>query len=124
MTQPQARFPRDKAARPRARALPAPCWRSRSYPRLMTPEEFRAAGRAAIDWIADYLEGVERFPVASPVVPGTVRAALPAKPPTDTEPFAALLRDLDDVVLPGLTHWQHPKFFAYFPSNTSYASIL
>src|SRR4051794_7373856 len=90
----------------------------------MTPEEFRAAGRAAIDWIADYLEGVERFPVASPVVPGSVRAALPANPPTDAEPFAALLRDLDDIVLPGLTHWQHPKFFAYFPSNTSYASIL
>src|SRR5205085_677882 len=90
----------------------------------MTPEEFRDAGRAAIDWIADYVEGIERLPVAAPVVPGDVRAALPAAPPTEAEPFAAILRDVDDIVLPGLTHWQHPKFFAYFPSNTSYASIL
>lgn len=90
----------------------------------MTPEDFRKQGYALIDWIADYLEGVERFPVASTREPGWVRDQLPAHPPTEPEPFDAVLADLDRVVVPGLTHWQHPSFFAYFPANTSYPSIL
>ena len=90
----------------------------------MTPEDFRKQGYALIDWIADYLEGVERLPVASTTEPGWVRDQLPAHPPTETEPFDAVLADLDRVVVPGLTHWQHPSFFAYFPANTSYPSIL
>jgi aromatic-L-amino-acid decarboxylase len=90
----------------------------------MTPEEFRQNGRALIDWIADYVETIERHPVASSVEPGAIRAALPAHPPAATEPFAAVLADLDRVILPGLTHWQHPSFFAYFPSNSTYESIL
>src|SRR5688572_7845931 len=90
----------------------------------MTPEEFRENAHAAIEWIIDYVEGVERYPVASQVAPGEVRAALPAHPPTEREPFAAVLADLDRVVVPGLTHWQHPSFFAYFPGNSTYASLL
>jgi len=90
----------------------------------VTPEDFRKQGYALIDWIADYLEGVERFPVASAAEPGWVRDQLPAHPPIEAEPFDAVLADLDRVVVPGLTHWQHPSFFAYFPANTSYPSIL
>ena len=90
----------------------------------MTPDEFRSSGYALIDWIAEYLEDVERFPVASKVQPGDVRASLPAHPPTAAEPFSAMLSDLDELVMPGITHWQHPSFFAYFPANISYPSIL
>jgi len=90
----------------------------------VTPEDFRKQGYALVDWIADYLEGVERFPVASTAEPGWVRDHLPAHPPTEPEPFDAVLADLNQVVVPGLTHWQHPSFFAYFPANTSYPSIL
>ncbi len=90
----------------------------------MTPDEFRQHGYAAIDWIARYMETVGDHPVRSEVEPGAVRAQLPPLPPEDGEPFSAMLRDLDDIVLPGLTHWQSPNFFAYFPANTSGPSIL
>ncbi|CAB4865884.1 unannotated protein [freshwater metagenome] len=91
----------------------------------MTPEEFRTNGYAMIDWITNYIEGIERYPVSDPSLqPGEIRAALPAHPPTHTEPFSAVLHDLDTAIVPGLTHWQHPAFFAYFPSNSSYSSIL
>ena len=90
----------------------------------MTPEQFRAHGRQVIDWIADYYEQLEAFPVRSAVKPGEVRAALPAHPPQRGEPFDAVLKDLDEVILPGITHWQHPSFFAYFPANASGPAIL
>ncbi len=90
----------------------------------MTPEEFRTHGHALIDWIAEYLEGVEQYPVASQVQPGDIRAALPEHPPLAPEPFTEVLADLDRVVMPGITHWQHPSFFAYFPGNSSYPAIL
>jgi len=90
----------------------------------VTPDEFRQHGHDLIDWIAEYLEGVERYPVASQVQPGDIRRALPEHPPTEAEPFSAVLADLDRVVMPGITHWQHPSFFAYFPGNTSYPAIL
>lgn len=90
----------------------------------MTPEEFRTHGHALIDWIAEYLEGVEQYPVASQVQPGDIRAALPEHPPSAPEPFTEVLADLDRVVMPGITHWQHPSFFAYFPGNSSYPAIL
>jgi aromatic-L-amino-acid decarboxylase len=90
----------------------------------MTSEEFRRNGRAAVDWVADYLESVERHPVASRVGPGEVRAAMPAHPPETGEPFDSLLADLDRIVVPGLTHWQHPAFFGYFPANSSEPAIL
>jgi aromatic-L-amino-acid decarboxylase len=90
----------------------------------MTPEEFRRYGRAVVDWIADYYERVESLPVLSRVQPGQVRASLPAEPPQHGEPFETLLADVEQLILPGVTHWQSPNFFAYFPSNTSGPSIL
>ena len=90
----------------------------------MDAEEFRRQGHAVIDWIAAYLEGVEQYPVSPAIKPGEVRAQLPLDPPTAPEPFDAVLADLDRVVVPGLTHWQHPSFFAYFPANSSYPAIL
>lgn len=90
----------------------------------MSSAEFRRHGRALVDWVADYLERVEQLPVLSRVAPGEVRARLPARPPERGEPFGAVIRDLDEVILPGLTHWQHPSFFAYFPANNSGPSIL
>ncbi|WP_199432709.1 aminotransferase class V-fold PLP-dependent enzyme [Qaidamihabitans albus] len=90
----------------------------------MTPEEFREYGRQVVDWIADYLGSIESYPVRSPSRPGDVRAALPAHPPERGEPFDAVLADLERTILPGITHWQHPGFFAYFPANTSGPGIL
>ncbi|WP_433873805.1 pyridoxal-dependent decarboxylase [Saccharopolyspora sp. CA-218241] len=90
----------------------------------MTPEEFRAWGKQVVDWIADYQAGIERYPVRSSVAPGEIRAALPAHPPERGEPFDAVLADLDRVLLPGITHWQHPDFYAYFPANASGPAIL
>lgn len=90
----------------------------------MTPEEFKLHGHALIDWIAEYLEGVEQYPVAGLVQPGDIRASLPEHPPTEREPFDHVMADIDRLLMPGITHWQHPSFFAYFPGNTGYAAIL
>jgi aromatic-L-amino-acid decarboxylase len=90
----------------------------------MTPEQFRACGRAVVDWIADYQERVESMPVLSKAEPGEVRAALPASPPEHGESFEAILEDVDRIVMPGITHWQSPNFFAYFPANASGPAIL
>src|SRR3954447_21038736 len=94
----------------------------RSY--HMTPDELRRHGQAVVDWVARYQEQVEGFPVQSPLVPGDVRALLPPHPPEAGERFDDVLADLDRIVVPGLTHWQSPNFFAYFPANTSGPSIL
>ncbi len=90
----------------------------------VTPDEFRAHGHTLIDWIADYIEHVEQYPVSSSVAPGDVRAQLPEHPPAAPEDFGAVLADLDRVIVPGITHWQHPSFFAWFPGNSSYSAIL
>ncbi|HEY53524.1 MAG TPA: aminotransferase class V-fold PLP-dependent enzyme [Caldilineae bacterium] len=90
----------------------------------MTPDEFRRYGRALIDWIADYYEQVEKYPVLSQVQPGDIRAQLPAEPPQQGEDFEAMLKDVNDIILPGVTHWQSPNFFAYFPTGASFPSIL
>lgn len=90
----------------------------------MTPDEFRRHGHAVIDWIANYLERVEERPVLAPVKPGDIRAGLPATPPATGEPFDAVLADLERLIMPGITHWQSPNFFAYFPANNSGPSIL
>ena len=85
---------------------------------------FAATGRAVIDWIADYYEEVESYPVLSTVQPGDIRASLPQSAPVQGEEFEAILNDVGRVILPGVTHWQSPNFFAYFPANTSGPSIL
>jgi aromatic-L-amino-acid/L-tryptophan decarboxylase len=90
----------------------------------MTPEEFRRAGHALIDWIADYRAGLTKLPVMSRVEPGEIRASLPTTPPLDPEPFADILHDVGDKLLPGISHWQHPQFFGYFPANAGLASVL
>lgn len=90
----------------------------------MTPDEFRRHGKAVVDWIADYYERLESLPVLSQVKPGEIRASLPQKAPRHGEPFAAILKDVEEKILPGITHWQSPNFFAYFPSNNSFPSIL
>ncbi len=90
----------------------------------MTPEEFRRRGHQLIDWIADYRQNVSRLPVMSRAEPGGVRAQLPGKPPQDPEPFEAVFRDLERIIMPGLSHWQHPDFFGYFPSNGELSSVL
>ena len=90
----------------------------------MTPQQFRECGRAVVEWIASYYERVERFPVLSQVKPGEIRHALPAQAPQKGERFEALLKDIDTIILPGITHWQSPNFFAYFPANASGPAIL
>lgn len=90
----------------------------------MTPDEFRRYGRAVVDWIADYYERVESLPVLSRVEPGEIRAQLPPEPPQEGESFEAMLRDVEDLILPGLTHWQSPNFFGYFPANSSAPAVL
>ncbi len=90
----------------------------------MTPEEFRRYGRAVVDWIADYYERVESLPVMSQAKPGQIRASLPSGPPLQGEDFDAILQDVDKLILPGITHWQSPNFFAFFPANSSGPSIL
>ena len=90
----------------------------------MSPEEFRKHGHAVIDWIADYWQQMGDLPVRSQSRPGEVALQLSADAPQTGEPFEAVLADLDDVILPGITHWQHPRFFAYFPANSSPAAVL
>lgn len=90
----------------------------------MTPDELRRWGHEVVDWVADYWATIEEHPVVPDVAPGDVRSWLPPSPPERPEPFDAVLADLDRVVIPGTTHWQHPGFHAYFPANTSGPGIL
>jgi aromatic-L-amino-acid decarboxylase len=92
----------------------------------MDIEEFRRLGHEVVDWIADYRERTTRgeLPVMSRVAPGDVRASLPATPPLEPQPLDGVLDELTRVILPGCTHWQDPRFFAYFPSNSSLAAVL
>ena len=90
----------------------------------MTPDHFRQHGHDLVDWIANYLEHTGDLPVSSTMMPGDVRARLPEHPPTEPEPFGDVMADVDQIIVPGLTQWQHPAFHAYFPANNSYSSIL
>src|SRR5437867_8609273 len=90
----------------------------------MDTKDFRRHAHAFVDWMADYLAEVERYPVRAQVKPGEVAAKLPLTPPQDGEPMEAIFADFQSLVLPGITHWQHPSFFAYFPANSSPPSLL
>lgn len=90
----------------------------------MNADEFRRHGRAVVDWIADYYEQIESLPVLSQIKPGQIRAGLPPHPPLDGEAFEDILQDVTNLILPGVTHWQSPNFFAYFPANASGPAIL
>ena len=90
----------------------------------MTPEEFRQHGHQLIDWVADFRAGIANRPVMAQVEPGAIKAQLPASPPQQPETFAQILADLDSLIVPGLSHFQHPRFFGYFPSNSLLDSVL
>jgi aromatic-L-amino-acid decarboxylase len=90
----------------------------------MTPEEFRQHGHQLIDWVADFRAGIANRPVMAQVEPGAIKAQLPASPPQQPETFAQILADLDNLIVPGLSHFQHPRFFGYFPSNSLLDSVL
>ncbi|GAB1454283.1 pyridoxal-dependent decarboxylase [Draconibacterium sp.] len=90
----------------------------------MSAEQFREEGKKVIDWIADYYENIEKYPVLSQVKPGEIKASLPNNPPQNGESMDKMMNDIDRLIMPGITHWQSPNFYAYFPSNTSFPSIL
>ena len=90
----------------------------------MTPEEFRRFGHEVIDWVADYRATVEARAVHPRIEPGSLRAQLPGEPPIEPQPFGEIMKDMERLVLPALAHWQHPRFFGYFPSNGELSSVL
>jgi aromatic-L-amino-acid decarboxylase len=90
----------------------------------MTPDEFRKHAHELVEWMAGYMENVESWPVKSTVKPGEIFDKIPDKPPLQAESFDSLMSDFNEIIMPGITHWQNPNFFAYFPANTSPASIL
>ncbi|MBV8475077.1 MAG: aspartate aminotransferase family protein [Acidobacteria bacterium] len=90
----------------------------------MSPEEFRQVGHQLIDWVADYRARVAQLPVMAQTRPGDVKAQLPAYPPEEPESWYAIVRDLNQIIVPALSHWQHPQFFGYFPSNGLLSSVL
>ncbi|WP_339815174.1 pyridoxal-dependent decarboxylase [uncultured Imperialibacter sp.] len=91
---------------------------------MMTPETFRVEAHRLVDWMADFLENIEEYPVKPATKPGDIIKQLPASPPLQGESFDRLFKDFQSIIMPGITHWQHPHFHAYFPANGSYPSIL
>jgi aromatic-L-amino-acid/L-tryptophan decarboxylase len=90
----------------------------------MTPDEFRKHALELVEWMAGYMEKVEEYPVKSSVKPGEIFSRLPENPPLEPESFDSFLKDFEEIILPGISHWQSPNFFAYFPANASPPSIL
>lgn len=90
----------------------------------MIPDEFRKHAHELVEWMADYMENIENYPVKSSVGPGEIFSKIPDSPPTHPESFDSIIKDIDEIIMPGITHWQSPNFFAYFPANTSPPSIL
>jgi aromatic-L-amino-acid decarboxylase len=90
----------------------------------MDTDEFRKQGHEIVEWIARYYENIEQYPVKSRSLPGSVKGQLPGQPPQDSESFERFMKDFNEIIIPGITHWQSPNFFAYFPANTSLPSVL
>src|SRR5215210_2052309 len=90
----------------------------------MSREDFRRLGHDLIDWIADYFENIDQLPVLAALEPGDLKAQLPSVPPTHGEPMEKIVEDLDRLIVPALTHWSHPSFFAYFATSTSAPGIF
>jgi len=90
----------------------------------MDLNEFRKHGHEMVDWMANYFENIENLPVRSTVNPGDIIKMLPAEAPTEAEPFEAIMKDFKNIIMPGITHWQHPGWHGYFTANNSYPSIL
>ncbi len=90
----------------------------------MSPEEFRAAAHEVVDWMADYLRDIRDYPVLAQVEPGALIDALPAQGPEHGESMSAILDDFKKLIVPGVTHWNHPRFFAYFSITASGPGIL
>ena len=90
----------------------------------MTPGQFREEGKKLIDWIASYYENIETYPVLSQVRPGEISRQLPGKPPFSGEDFGKMMDDIDRIIMPGITHWQSPSFFAFFPAKISVTELV
>jgi len=90
----------------------------------MTPDEFRKHAHHLVDWMAGYMENIEKYPVKSQVKPGEIFSRIPENPPSQPESFDSLMGDFEQIIMPGITHWQNPNFFAYFPANSSPPSVL
>ena len=91
---------------------------------MFTQDQFRRDGHALIDWVADFRANIAQRPVMTQVRPGDIKAQLPSAPPQQGESFEAILADMDRLIAPGLSHFQHPRFFGYFPANSMLASVL
>ncbi len=91
---------------------------------MMDPEEFRKQAHQLVDWMADYYKNIEKYPVKAKVQPGDIYRQLPETPPEESESMQDIFSDFQKIILPGMTHWQSPNFFAYFPANSSYPSVL
>ena len=90
----------------------------------MKPDEFRKYAHELVEWMASYMENIEDYPVKSQVKPGEIFSSIPSHPPSRPEPFEAFISDVNNIIMPGISHWQSPNFFAYFPANVSPPSIL
>ncbi|KAA3610748.1 MAG: aminotransferase class V-fold PLP-dependent enzyme [Calditrichaeota bacterium] len=91
---------------------------------MLNNDDFRKHAHQVVDWIADYLQDVEKYPVKSPAKPKEIYNQLPDLAPENGEPFDVIMKDFQNIIVPGITHWQSPNFFAYFPANSSYPSVL
>jgi aromatic-L-amino-acid decarboxylase len=91
---------------------------------MINTQEFRKQAHIFVDWMADYLDDIEKYPVKSKVLPGEIFKQLPDVPPEESETIEKIFSDFQRIILPGITHWQSPNFFAYFPANSSFPSLL
>ena len=90
----------------------------------MDNKDFRQHAHELVDWMADYFENIKDYPVKSQVSPGEIYSQIPDSAPTEGQTFQQIFSDFEKIIMPGMSHWQHPNFYAYFPANSSYPSIL